>query len=221
MNNYVDSVFNTDATGGVLKFRITHADSTTEDVQIDIITPVQVLGTEQNKVFFDSIRTDLTNLSNNKLNVSAKATTAQAQAGTNDTNYLTPKKLRDGVGALLTEVSVTGNATIFDFASATGNIVEIQGTCGASSGSANLVVAGNLKNQNGETVSTIKVPYGSSVFYLRFDLLSKTIVGTIHYVTGSTSYTNHYDWVSGTFTTPSISMSGTTAQCHCTVLQNV
>ena len=48
-----------------------------------------VVGTAIDKVLFDSIQTDLTNLNNNKLNVSAKATQAQAQAGTDNTNYMT------------------------------------------------------------------------------------------------------------------------------------
>lgn len=46
MTNFVDTNFNTSATGGVIKYNLTHADNTTELVQLDIATPVQ---TQRNK----------------------------------------------------------------------------------------------------------------------------------------------------------------------------
>lgn len=54
-------------------------------------------GTPLNKVLFDSIKTDLTNLSNNKLNVSAKATQAQAETGTDNTNYMTALRVKQAL----------------------------------------------------------------------------------------------------------------------------
>ena len=59
---FVDEVLNTLATGGKIKYRITHEDNTTELVQMELATPVETEGTEMNKIYFDSIQTDLTNL---------------------------------------------------------------------------------------------------------------------------------------------------------------
>ena len=58
MTNFVDTNFNTSATGGVLKYNLTHADNTTEQVQMSIATPVQTQGTALNKAFFDTIASD-------------------------------------------------------------------------------------------------------------------------------------------------------------------
>ena len=90
MNNFIDTVFNTSATGNKIKYRITHADTTTEDVEISVITPVTTQGTALNKVLFDSIKDDL----NSRLLTSNKATQAEAETGTNDTKYMTPLKTK-------------------------------------------------------------------------------------------------------------------------------
>lgn len=58
MINVVDEVLNTTSTGGVIKYNLTHADNTTELVQINMATPVQTAGTPINKVLFDSIQSD-------------------------------------------------------------------------------------------------------------------------------------------------------------------
>lgn len=126
MTNFVDTNFNTSATGGVIKYNLTHADNTTELVQLDIATPVQTQGTALNKVFFDSIRTDLTNLSNNKLNVSAKATQAQAEAGSDNTNYMTPLRVQQKFNSLISTSSggSTGSVSLSGY---TNQIVTIYG----------------------------------------------------------------------------------------------
>ena len=85
MNNVVDEVLNLASTDGVVKYTITHPDSSTEDVQIDLATEVTTQGTELNKALFDSIKSDL----NARLLISSIATQAQAEAGTNNTNYMT------------------------------------------------------------------------------------------------------------------------------------
>lgn len=90
MNNFVDTVFNTSATGDVIKYRIKHADTTTEDVEISCITPVTTQGTALNKVLFDSIKDDL----NTRLLISNKATQAEAETGTNTTKYLVPSTMQ-------------------------------------------------------------------------------------------------------------------------------
>lgn len=48
--NFIDEVLASSP-----KYRITHADSTTEDVSIDLITAVTTQGTGLNKVLFDKI----------------------------------------------------------------------------------------------------------------------------------------------------------------------
>lgn len=93
MNNVIDEVLNTAATDNKVKYRITHSDSTTEDVTIELITPVTVQGTALNKALFDSIQADL----NTRLLISSKATKAQAEAGTDETNYMTPKTVLDEI----------------------------------------------------------------------------------------------------------------------------
>ena len=55
MINVVDEVLNTAATGNVIKYNVTHSDNTTEQVQIDLATPVTTQGTPINKALFDSI----------------------------------------------------------------------------------------------------------------------------------------------------------------------
>ena len=107
MTNFVDTVFNTTSTGGVIKYNLTHADSTTEQVQMSMATPVQTQGTALNKAFFDTIQADLTNLSNNKLNVSNKATQSDAITGTNDTKYVTPYALSGRIRKGTASVSST------------------------------------------------------------------------------------------------------------------
>jgi hypothetical protein len=46
------------------KYRITHANGTTEEVDIELITPVEQAGTPINKALFDSIKNDLTAFGN-------------------------------------------------------------------------------------------------------------------------------------------------------------
>ena len=48
--NYVDTVI-----VGTPKYIITHADSTTEEVGLDLANTIQTVGTKQNKILFDKI----------------------------------------------------------------------------------------------------------------------------------------------------------------------
>ena len=52
---FVDEVLNVAATDNKIKYLITHADNTTEIVEMNLYTPVETEGTEMNKVYFDSI----------------------------------------------------------------------------------------------------------------------------------------------------------------------
>lgn len=64
-------------------------------------------GTKLNKAYFDTIQTDVNNLNTNKLNVSAKATQADAIAGTDNTKYITPYALAGKIKKL----NITGSCT--------------------------------------------------------------------------------------------------------------
>lgn len=89
MNNVVDEVLNTSATGNKIKYRITHEDSTSEVVTIDLETPVTTPGTPLNKTLFDSIKDDL----NSRLLISSKATNQEADTGTDTSKYIVPSTL--------------------------------------------------------------------------------------------------------------------------------
>ena len=85
MNSFIDEDLDLSSTGGVVKYTITPDNADAFTAQIDLATLVTTVGTALNKVFFDSIKDDL----NSRLLISNKATQAQAEAGTNNTNYMT------------------------------------------------------------------------------------------------------------------------------------
>ena len=93
MTNVVDEVLNTAQTDNKVKYTLTRDNGTTENVQIDLLTPVVKQGTPLNKVLFDSIKDDL----NTRLLISNKATQAEAETGTNDTKYMTPLKTKQEI----------------------------------------------------------------------------------------------------------------------------
>lgn len=66
-----------------------------DNCTIEMVTAVVTEGTDIDKELFDSIQTDL----NSKMNTISKATTAQAQTGTNDSNYMTPLKVAQAITA--------------------------------------------------------------------------------------------------------------------------
>ena len=96
MNNVVDEVLNTAQTDNKIKYKIIHADSTEEIVQLELYTPVTTEGTALNKALFDSIADDI----NSRVLISDNATTQEAQAGTDNTKYMTPKTVLDEIKEL-------------------------------------------------------------------------------------------------------------------------
>lgn len=104
MNNVIDEVlageprYNIKTDGG---------SSIYNNVQIDLATTVTTSGTPLNKALFDSIQADL----NTRLLISNKATTAEAQAGTNDTKYMTPLKTQQKLNSLTTVIEGQTNDT--------------------------------------------------------------------------------------------------------------
>lgn len=107
MNNVVDEVL-TD----LEKFRILDNQGNTlyDNVTIEQITPVQIQGTPLNKVLFDSIKNDL----NSRLLISNKATQAEAEAGSNNTKYLTPLRVKEfankNVGCKITRLNLSSSS---------------------------------------------------------------------------------------------------------------
>lgn len=56
MTNFTDEVLNTGATGNKVKYKITHADSTEEIVEIELATPVTTEGTPLNKATLEAMQ---------------------------------------------------------------------------------------------------------------------------------------------------------------------
>lgn len=104
MNNVIDEVL-----AGEPRYTIKDNGGTTlyDNVQIDLKTQVTTPGTPLNKALFDSIQADL----NTRLLISNKATTAEAQTGTNDTKYMTPLKTQQKLTSLTTFVEGQTNDT--------------------------------------------------------------------------------------------------------------
>ena len=90
MNNVVDEVLDTAQTDNKVKYKIIHADSTEEIVQLELYTPVTTEGTALNKLLFDSIADDI----NSRLLTSNKASNDEAKAGTDTNKYIVPSTLQ-------------------------------------------------------------------------------------------------------------------------------
>ena len=71
------------------EYILTHQNGTQEIVKLNLATQVITEGTPLNKALFDSIKSDI----DARLLISDKASTQEAQTGTNDTKYMTPLKV--------------------------------------------------------------------------------------------------------------------------------
>lgn len=144
--------------------------------------------------------------------ISNKATGGETQAGTNNTKYVTPLAIKQANQGLVTTKSVyaTGSATaqtIFDFTTATGNIIEISGTYGEVNTSSyqTISLAGTQisgASQNGLSISEYDFRYvsnGVGSYYFRFDMTNKTFVAMFSARTSGS--TTKPDYVVGRFTT--------------------
>ena len=187
MVNFVDTILNTSATGGVVKYTLTHADSTTEQVQIDLATPIQTQGTALNKVTFDSIQTDLTTLDTNKLNKSSKTTQAQAEAGTDNTNYMTALRTQQKLNSMRKKFS---NSTTSSLAFTTDTILDVTTLTdktflmsGKFNNSNECQIVFNYANSTNDTLSITRS--GLAGFEFLIDTSSNVIIGK--YQTGSSS----------------------------------
>lgn len=131
MNNVIDEVL-----AGTPKYTITYNDNTTATgVSIDLETTVTTAGTPLNKALFDSIQADL----NTRLLIADKTTTAEAQAGTNDTHYTTPAKVKDQL-AYLTKTGSGSNS------STTATTTTLYNPNNVPSGAKRIIITGRLYN---------------------------------------------------------------------------
>lgn len=122
MNQFVDEVL-----AGEPRFKITLNDNTIlSNVKIELETEVTTQGTAMNKAYFDSIEADL----NSRLLISNKASTFEAQAGTNNTKYITPKTNKEANQLFNSSgtASSTTAQTIFTFDNSKSNLIVIKGT---------------------------------------------------------------------------------------------
>ena len=233
MNSVVDEVL-----AGSPRYNIKDNGGTTlySNVRIDLATQVTTAGTPLNKALFDSIQTDL----NSRLLASNKATTGEAQAGTNDTKYMTPAKVKQREQSLTISksLSATGSATaqtLFDFSTASGNIIEISGQFVCSNSvttNPTLTINGtsiNGKTSQGWSVKEFHLPKNTTTgFYLRFDMNSKSYTGTFGEIgnpASTTSTSGSFDTFTAHFTaltTITAVLRGTSGQSsiQATIRQN-
>lgn len=183
MNAVVDEVL-----AGSPRYTIKDNGGTTlyDNVQIDLKTQVTTAGTPLNKALFDSIQTDL----NTRLLISNKATQAEAEAGSNDTKYMTPQKVQNKLNSLITTTtqSSAGTYTICTFANYTNaKIIKISGQTKRGNNDTEYIFNGSgLNGFNNTTVFNttptaiaLKASSNSNLqgFEFTIDLASKSITG--------------------------------------------
>ena len=92
MNNVVDRVPTQVLANGAIRYETFDSSGTSQGyLWIKRADDPSEAGTPLNKVLFDSIASDISS----RLLISSKATTAEAQAGTNNTKYMTPKTTKE------------------------------------------------------------------------------------------------------------------------------
>lgn len=220
MNTVVDEVL-----AGSPRYNIKNNSGTTlySNVQIDLATTVTTAGTPLNKVLFDSIQEDL----NTRLLISNKATTAEAQAGTNDTKYMTPLKTKQALQnqkTVTTFATGTTSGTIFTFNNSSTKTIKITGAFGVpayySSSYPSITLGGtqiglhsfayrqaSFEHNIASSFSFTLGKYdnssqvGKAPFFLEFDMATKTLKGTIAVAKTGTITTFDTLEIMGVFTT--------------------
>lgn len=224
MNTVVDEVL-----AGSPRYTIKDNGGTTlyDNVQIDLKTQVTTAGTPLNKALFDSIQTDL----NSRLLVSNKATTAEAQAGTNDTKYMTPlkvqQKLNSNVSSAINQ-SGAGTYTICTFANYTNaKIIKIRGQIHYGSDKTRLIFNGSSVDGfnshsvfNGSSVLTLRCANNNNLqgFEFTIDLVSKSITGT--YVSDENGYADVFSGAFSSLTTFQIQQYGSSSSLSASIQTN-
>ena len=182
MNTVIDEVL-----AGEPRYNIKDSGGTTvySNAQIELATTVTTAGTPLNKALFDSIQTDL----NTRLLISNKSTQAEAEAGTNDTKYMTPLKVQNKLNSLVTNTtqSSAGTYTICTFANySNAKIIKISGQTKRGTDDTQYIFNGSSINGFNNTTTfsstsalTLKGTNNSNLqgFEFTIDLLSKSITG--------------------------------------------
>lgn len=210
MNNVVDEVL-----AGEPRYNITDSQGNIlyRNVKIDLATAITTAGTPLNKVLFDSIRADL----NSRLLIANKATTAEAQTGTNDVKYMTPLKTKQAIQNLKSVQTYTTETTgtIYTFNNSSVQTIKITGAFGipATYGSnpptitisgTNIYLEQRLLNETEGARTTdsshtfaierygVTSNSGKSPFFLEFDMATKTWQGLIPFPKTSGGLTKYY-----------------------------
>ena len=128
---------------------------------------------------FDSIQADL----NTRLLISSKATTAEAQAGTNDAHYTTPAKVKTQL-QYLTKTG-TGSNT-----SATASNTTIYNSSNVPSGAKRVVITGKIFNRTSGYMSNLNINgtaiHTEKMLNTTYPSLSTTVVAVRYGATSST-----------------------------------
>lgn len=175
MNNVVDEVL-----AGSPKYTLTYNDNTTATgVSIDLETQVTTQGTPLNKALFDSIQSDL----NTRLLISSKATTSQAQGGSNDTNYMTPSKVK-------TQLQYLTKTTTFQSTTAsTAQTHTVFDASNVPSGVSRVIISGYMQINHHQYNSSLVASYTNRTGTGTGDILSTTYSNS---PSGSYSYSNNF-----------------------------
>lgn len=204
MNNVVDEVL-----AGQPRYTIKDNGGTTlyDNVQIDLKTAVTTQGTPLNKVLFDSIKDDL----NSRLLITSKATQAQAEAGTDDTNYMTALKTRQQILKLKSTVNSTSgtSVTLYTFTNSENAIIRVEGYVGIGGMSFTLtgstirhVDTSGVYTSDGSSFTDNVYLNGSGnmPFFFEFNMTTKTFRATYPTYSGNVgSYTYFLNNIMGTF----------------------
>lgn len=147
-----------------------------------------VAGTPINKALFDSIASDLSTLNSTKLNIADKATSVEAQAGIDNTKYMTPQTVQNKLDFLIKSVTknVIGTHTICTFSDySAAKIITISGKARTGSNGRITINGSNIRifatSGGASTASsqdfTLANYSGDIGFEFRFDMNSNSFTG--------------------------------------------
>ena len=182
------------------KYTITHSDNTTEEVSIDLATTVTTQGTPLNKALFDSINADI----QARVLISDKATTVEAQALTNDSHYMTPLKVKEGLqyltktGSASNSTTTAQTTTMLDMTDtiADAKRIIVSGMLKAYSNSSIKINGTGLRYDDSATTTTVTFSVTGALigatynpFKMEIDLNAKTIYCVVNSNVSSYTYT--------------------------------
>lgn len=181
---------------------------------------------------FDSIQADL----NSRLLISSKASTGEAQIGTEDTHYMTPLKTQQKIDYLTDTRTITayGTAlteTLISNTDITGKIVTISGsfipTGTAVSGTTRLLINASLlggfidntEYTDGSPITLdLEFEYHSAPnFVMVVNTIAKTITGSYICSRGANGGIHHFAFTYNTFTNVQAYVQGTSSTRYITL----